>query len=47
MECNKGQEIDREELDEMVLARYKDYELEGGREEVGFEDQVPEVELEE
>ena len=43
----KGQEIDREELDEMVLARYKDYELEGGREEVGPEDRVPELELEE
>ena len=34
--------IDREELDELVIGRYKDYELEGGREEVGFE-----VELEE
>ena len=43
----KGQEIDREELDEMVLARYKDYDLEGGREEVGPKDWVPEVKLEE
>ena len=41
------EKIDGEELDELVIARYKDYELEGGGEEVGPEDQVPEVELEE
>ena len=43
----KVQQIDREKLDELVVARYKDYELEGGEEEVGPEDRVPEVELEE
>ena len=43
----KGQQIDREELDEMVIGQYKDYELERGGEEVGPEDQVPKVELEE
>ena len=45
----KEKQIDRQKLDELVVARYKDYELVAGEEEMGagLEDRVPKVDLEE
>ena len=43
------QQVDKEKLDELVTTRFKDYELEEGKEERGdgLEEWVPEVDLEE
>ena len=45
----KEKQVDKEKLDELVTARFWDYELEEGEEERGdgLEERVPEVDLEE